>query len=130
MRPAFLGAMTMMMFGCSAGSDPAPEPQTPGDGFLSAARIRELFEDGPVLLETPALHPVEVFRPDGTYFSSGRVSLWGRYRVSEGALCVQLDGREERCRSVFRDNEGRLFLGDTVGSKHPAAPVDVQPLEE
>lgn len=124
-------AVMMMMSGCSGSSDAVEEDaQARNDGFLSAAEIRQLFEGGPVRLKTPALHPVEVFRPDGTYLSSGRVSLWGRYRVSHGTLCVQLDGREELCRSVFRDSEGRLFLGDDVGSKHPAAPVDVQPVTE
>ncbi|MFN3932844.1 MAG: hypothetical protein ACK4JY_13995 [Brevundimonas sp.] len=122
MRVSFLIAM-LVVGGCSRG----PELENDGvhaspDGFLPAGEILSLLVAGPVM-KSPA-NAVYVFRPDGTYLYSGRVQIWGRYRVADGVLCTTHEQREERCQSVFRDAQGQLFLGDHAGSKHPALPIE------
>lgn len=118
-----------LMSGCTAPPDglsqggSEPEPQAAAQGFLTAAEIRGFFEDGPVRLENGTADADEIFRPDGTYMLSGRATSHGAYRVGEGVLCVRLSGREERCRSVFRGDDGRLFLGDAPGLKRHAMPA-------
>lgn len=105
----------------------APASATSGNHQrLNSAQIRDtLVGRSFTYPPTPGMiseaGPINNFCRSGKWFTSGgRVQVWRRYTISNGALCFHARG-ESRCVGVGKGTDGSLYLIG-LGRLPPSAP--------